>query len=171
VHPWKTYKDEFGAEVPEQISFCHFHAKFCLDPRKAHGDHLVKIKEPNEFALCNECYVVQKKRPPPSLAKFRIPGVTRAARAGGGGGGGIKASKDPSGDALNEDTVCDWKPNRMLIEERGLSCHNKVRRSPAQLESLRPPALTPPPPPPRSSATPKTRRCAASAAGTWWSAP
>ncbi|GMI33703.1 hypothetical protein TeGR_g1735, partial [Tetraparma gracilis] len=125
VHPWKTYKDEFGAEVPEQISFCHFHAKFCLDPRKAHGDHLVKIKEPNEFALCNECYVVQKKRPPPSLAKFRIPGVTRAARAGGGGGGGIKASKDPSGDALNEDTVCDWKPNRMLIEERGLSCHNK----------------------------------------------
>ena len=44
-HPWRTYKDEFGAEVPEQISFCHYHAKFCLDPNKSHGDHLVKIKE------------------------------------------------------------------------------------------------------------------------------
>jgi hypothetical protein len=127
VHPWKTYKDEFGAEVPEQISFCHFHAKFCLDPRKAHGEHLVKIKEPNEFALCNECYVVQMKRPPPALAKFHIPGVTRSARISGLAS---SKSKDPAGDALNEETICDWKPNRHIIEERGLSCQNKVFRNP-----------------------------------------
>ena len=85
VHPWRRYKDEFGAEVPEQLSYCHFHAKFCLDPNKNHGDHLVKIKEPNEFALCNECYVQKQKRPPPKLPKFRIPGVSRASRGAGGG--------------------------------------------------------------------------------------
>jgi len=129
VHPWKTYKDEFGAEVPEQISFCHYHAKFCLDPRKSHGDATVKIKEPNEFALCNECYVVQLKRPPRTLPAFRIPGVARAARSTAGGG--VKQGKNASEDsALNEDTECNWKPNRVLIEERGLSCGNKVFRNP-----------------------------------------
>ncbi|GMI14663.1 hypothetical protein TrVE_jg1553 [Triparma verrucosa] len=128
-HPWRTYKDEFGAEVPEQISFCHYHAKFCLDPNKNHGDHLVKIKEPNEYALCNECFVQKVKRPPPHLPKFRIPGVNKAGR-NVQGLSKLGGKKTENADALNEDTVCDWKPNRAIIAERGLSCLNKVFRNP-----------------------------------------
>jgi len=133
VHPWRRYKDEFGAEVPEQLSYCHFHAKFCLDPNKNHGDHLVKIKEPNEFALCNECYVQKQKRPPPKLPKFRIPGVSRASRGAGGGAAkmkGAKAEADDNNGALNEQSICDWKPNRHVIAERGMCCQNTVFRSP-----------------------------------------
>ena len=135
VHPWRRYKDEFGAEVPEQLSYCHYHAKFCLDPNKNHGDHLVKIKEPNEYALCNECYVQKQKRPPPKLPTFRIPGTTRAARNTGGAKskskkGAAGAAGDDTTGALNEDSICDWAANRRIMAERGLSCGNKVFRSP-----------------------------------------
>ena len=130
AHPWKTYRDEFGAEVPEQISFCHYHAKFCLDPNRSHGDHLVKIKEPNEFALCNECFVQKMKRPPPALPKFRIPGVARASRNLAVQTKLAGKSLDTAAEGLTEDTLCDWKPNRHIIAERGLSCCNKVFRNP-----------------------------------------
>ena len=129
-HPWKMYKDEFGADVPEKISFCHYHAKFCLDPNKSHGDHLVKIKEPNEFALCNECFVQKVKRPPPHLPKFRIPGVARASRNVLGQAKLASKTRGAAGESLNEDSICDWRPNRMIIAERGLSCNSKVFRNP-----------------------------------------
>jgi len=72
--------------------------------------------------------VQKKKRPPPNLPKFRIPGVARAARNVSNQAKLAGLSHEAAADALNEETICDWRPNRHIITERGLSCQNKVFR-------------------------------------------
>lgn len=72
-HPIERVADHLGVERPKEMDFCVYHVKFCVDT----DNHAipVKIRTPNDKALCNECFVLQNGGQPRALD--RIPGTRR----------------------------------------------------------------------------------------------
>mmetsp|Transcript_13639 Transcript_13639/g.27771 ORF Transcript_13639/g.27771 Transcript_13639/m.27771 type:complete len:254 (+) Transcript_13639:828-1589(+) len=71
-HPYDRLPDNLGMLRPKQLDFCYYHVRYCINTPH-HGDRPIKINVANEFAFCNECYVMQKGHPPKEL--IRIPGT------------------------------------------------------------------------------------------------
>lgn len=73
-HPYDRVPDNLGVLRPKQLDFCYYHVRYCINTPH-HGDRPMKISVANEFAFCNECYVMQNGHPPKEM--MRVPGTRR----------------------------------------------------------------------------------------------
>lgn len=72
-HPVEKVTGPLGLERPKQMDYCEYHVKYCVNTNK----HRVpmKIRIENEFALCNECFLLRNGETPKEL--LRVPGTRR----------------------------------------------------------------------------------------------
>ena len=127
--------------MPELSNFCSYHQLYCLDP--SHGfDEPVRVKQPNPFGLCTQCYASQGKGKLPKYAIEAAPGVVPMTS------GLLRGTEKPDAAAveqaqdaedthahthahphkeLTETSVCHWKPDDEKEKEKfGYRCTNLV---------------------------------------------
>ena len=73
-HPYEKVNNHLGVPLPRPLDFCAYHVRYCVETIK-HADIPIRIRVPNEHALCNECFVLKTNTRPPTLN--RIPGTRR----------------------------------------------------------------------------------------------
>jgi hypothetical protein len=73
-HSHETTTDHLGVSCPRPLDFCAYHVKYCVETIN-HSDLPVRIRVPNEHALCNECFILKTMQQPPILQ--RVPGTRR----------------------------------------------------------------------------------------------
>ena len=114
VHPTRKVQDAYGAEHPDILKTCAFHAEDCCGN---HPDRRVKVKFPNDLAFCNECFVQKFKKQPPSRTTFQVPGVHEESIVK------IAKHKDTGPkfikEELTEETTCKWVPKKDNYRDRG----------------------------------------------------
>lgn len=133
----KPYDDN-GKEMFELFAVCAFHLKECVGEVHREHNEKVVIQQPNDEALCTECYFQKKKRKAPVLKANSLPGVGPAVAKGpprsteteddeelkdeeaGRAGPSIDLS------TLNEKSRCRWIPNSKDNTEREYECHNTI---------------------------------------------
>lgn len=65
--------NQLGKTRAKPIHFCVYHTQYCVNST-SHSIPM-KIRTPNDLALCNECYIQRSSHPP--VAMLRIPGTRR----------------------------------------------------------------------------------------------
>ncbi len=65
--------NRLGRARSKPLNFCVYHVHFCVNA--SHHPIPMKIRIPNDQALCNECYILRNGHPPTAL--MRIPGTRR----------------------------------------------------------------------------------------------
>ena len=70
----KQHINQLGNVRSQPLHFCVYHVQYCIKGPTIHPIPM-KVRTPNEQALCNECYIQQNCRPPTAL--LRIPGTRR----------------------------------------------------------------------------------------------
>ena len=65
--------NQLGKTRSKPLHFCVYHTQYCLNT--ASHSIPMKIRTPNDQALCNECYIQRNGHPP--VALLRIPGTRR----------------------------------------------------------------------------------------------
>jgi len=78
LHPWKKRINICMQREPIRTEYCHYHQKYCLDPKRRHENENILILNPNDSGLCNQCYVLINGCPPPKLN--RCPGQHRKSK-------------------------------------------------------------------------------------------
>jgi hypothetical protein len=73
-HPYENTANHLGVLLPRPLDFCAYHVRYCVETMK-HGELPIRIRVPNEHALCNECFVLKTTVQPKTLN--RIPGTRR----------------------------------------------------------------------------------------------
>jgi hypothetical protein len=122
-------------ELPDVLACCCFHTPFCVgEIHELKSD--IKIKVPNDEALCAECYMMKRGKKPPPLIATIVPGAVPSALA--------KLSVDvpsSSGAGADDSSVgndsaytqakrkknanrCTWQPNPDNVKTRGYECCN-----------------------------------------------
>lgn len=129
-------------DPPEVLACCRYHTPFCVsDIHELRAQ--VKIKVPNDEALCSECYMMKRGKKPPPLIATIVPGAvpTALARAQSAGpptsSGAIALYDDPSlgddshalspaGEARRKKHAnrCTWQPHPDNTKARGYECCN-----------------------------------------------
>lgn len=139
-------------EPPDILSCCCYHTPFCVcDVHELKAE--VKIKVPNDEAMCAECYMMKRGKKPPPFTATIVPGVVPSAMA--------KLAKEPDSpkksrakkDDADDDTKsvggesvasaasrlrkkknankCTWVPNPDNARARGYECCNEKFVHPA----------------------------------------
>ena len=65
--------NQLGKERSKPLNFCVYHVYFCVNA--SHHPIPMRIRIPNDEALCNECYILRNGHPPSAL--MRVPGTRR----------------------------------------------------------------------------------------------
>lgn len=128
-HPTRTVKDAMGAEVPDLLRYCAYHAECCVSD--VHDTRVQMITTPNELALCNRCYVRAARRKPRFVSRLAAPGVYPSSRMQGKprtvhwdrvAREALARREQP----LGATSQCTWVADRRVVRERGLFCTNTV---------------------------------------------
>lgn len=124
-------------EPPEILACCAYHTPFCVsDIHELKAD--VKIKVPNDEALCAECYMMKRGKKPPPLTPIIVPGAVLSAMAKPSTAASVATT---AGAPLDDQSVgnesaftlakrkrnanrCTWQPNPDNARTRGYECCN-----------------------------------------------
>lgn len=129
-------------DPPDILACCCYHTPNCVGDAHAYKEE-VKIKVPNEAALCAECFMMNRgKRPPPFTATI-VPGVVPSAMVKLSAPAKEKAADDGSvgGDSVSikakkNANRCTWMPSQDNARARGYECCNDKYVHPVTKEKL-----------------------------------
>lgn len=134
-------------DPPDILACCCYHTPWCVSPTHELKEE-VKIKVPNDAALCSECYMMERGKKPPPFTAIIVPGVVPSAMvkitapvkekvaddrsvgvdSAGAGSGGGKVRKNAN--------RCTWVPNPSNVRTRGYECCNHKFVHPVTKEKL-----------------------------------
>eukprot|EP01032_Pedospumella_encystans_P013354 gene13354-15381_t len=132
-------------DPPDILACCAYHTPFCIcDVHELRAD--VKIKVPNDEAMCAECYMMKRGKKPPPFTATIVPGVVLSSMAkpppveaspkksrpsdddhddSKSVGGESVASQASRARRKVNANKCTWVPNPDNVKARGYECCNE----------------------------------------------